>query len=234
MRRLDHPPTALPDQFPLPPEVPGLRVAVFDFDGTICRVNSWHVLLRWLLRRGGKTSIRVGTALAARVARITNARQLKRTALSNLEGWTRGEIDSLGQDLYRRSIEPELIPEAVDELHRRQNEGYRVVIATGAFDFLVRPFCALHDVQELVAASLTFAADRCTGYDVGSPASGDDKVRCLDAMLTREQVRWDESVAYSDDLLDTPLLRRVGTGFLVGEIVAGEVELPDGVQRGPW
>jgi HAD superfamily phosphoserine phosphatase-like hydrolase len=212
----------------------GTALAIFDFDGTVCRLNSWQVLVRWLLRTGGLTTVRVGLGLAGRAGRVVDRPKLKRIALAHLDGWSRSEVTALGQQLYERQLGPALIPGALDELRRRREAGFRVVIATGAFEFLIRPFCADYGVRDLVAAPLEWSGDRCRGYASRVEVEGIEKLRRVETLLTGEQVSWTASVAYSDDLVDTPVLTRVGCGFLVGGGLPRSAELPPGVLHGTW
>ena len=98
--------------------------------------------MRRLFRAGGLTTVRVGLGLVGRAGRIVDRPRLKRIALAHLDGWTRSDVEALGRELYDRQLGPALIPGALDELRRRQESGFRVVLATGAFEFLVEPFCS--------------------------------------------------------------------------------------------
>jgi HAD superfamily phosphoserine phosphatase-like hydrolase len=209
-------------------------LAVFDFDGTLCRENSWRVPLGWLLRVGGRTTIRTGLGIAARTVRIVDRPRLKRIALSHLDGWTRSEVDALGRELYRRHLRPALVTPALDELRRRRDEGFRVVLATNAFEFLVAPFCEAYGLNDLVAAPLEWSGDRCLGYGNRVELEGTEKLRALEARVSDTTVAWERSVAYSDDLVDAPLLTRVGRGFLVGDRSPADAVLPAGIERGDW
>jgi phosphoserine phosphatase len=212
----------------------GSALAIFDFDGTLCRLNSWQVLVRRLLRAGGTTSARVGLGLVGRAGRIIDRPRLKRLALAHLNGWSRADVAAFGQELYDRELGPALIPGGLDELRRRQEAGYRVMLATGAFEFLVEPFCTAFDIRDWVAAPLEWSGDRCRGYALRIELEGAEKLRRVEAAMADQQVPWPASVAFSDDLLDTPLLTRVGTGLLVGDGVSADAVLPPGVRRGPW
>lgn len=192
-----------------------MRVAVFDFDGTLCRINSYHVLLRWTLAQKDYFSVRLGTALAARFAGLKSSQALKCLALSRLRSWTRAEVDSLGRQLYVLHLKPKLIEAGLTELRRRRNDGFRVVLVSGAFDFLLRPFCAEHGLDVFAASEVAFNGDQCLGRLAGEEMLGTKKVNFLMQYFAGNKVDWDESWAYSDELADLPMLRLVGNPVMI-------------------
>ena len=210
------------------------RLAIFDFDGTLCAINSWHIFLKWLLSECRISSARVALTLAARGAGIVSSAALKNVALGRLHRMPRSEVDAVGIRLYQRSIRPRLLPDAINALKQRQERGYRVLVASGAFDFLLQPFCAEYGIREWIATQPAYDGDFCLGRLDGLETRGIEKRRRLLEYLAGQPVAWLDSVAYSDELSDLPLLTLVGTGYLVGNKIGEPVALPAGIRRGSW
>jgi phosphatidylglycerophosphatase C len=211
-----------------------VRLSLFDFDGTLCRLNSWRVFLRWLLARGNFASIRVAFAIALRRTRIMSASALKDTALSCLRGFTVSEVNELGAQIYDKYLRPNLLPRALAELKKCQSEGYRVIVLSGAFDFLLRPFCAEHGIEDCLCTRLLYEGDRCLGKLADREIRGEYKRVCLERYLGDEVIAWDQSSAYADELKDFPILHLVKNGFIVGSSIARSISLPPGISYGPW
>jgi HAD superfamily hydrolase (TIGR01490 family) len=211
-----------------------VKLALFDFDGTLCRVNSWQVLLRKLVARPSVEAARLTVAIAARQARLIRSERLKDITLARFRGWTRAELDRYGQQFYSAWLQPALLPAALTELDRCRADGFRVVVISGAFDFLLAPFCAAHSIADWESTRIAFAADRCLGRLAGPEMRGDEKVGFLRRHFANEPVDWAASVAYSDELSDLPMLQAVGTGFVVGDHLARDAELPAGLKWGSW
>jgi len=127
-----------------------MRLALFDFDGTLCRVNSWHVLLRWLLRERRPASLKLGLALVARQARLISSESLKNIAFDRFRDGSRDELDALGRQIYENHLRPEVIPVSLATLLQHRTDGFRVVVISGALDFLLEPFCKEHGLVDRV------------------------------------------------------------------------------------
>ena len=211
-----------------------MRLALFDFDGTLCRVNSWHVLLRWLLRERRPASLKLGLALAARQARLISSASLKNVALARFSDASRDELDALGRRIYENHLRPEVIPAALATLQRHRTDGFRVVVISGAFDFLLEPFCREHGLVDRVGTGLAWDGDRCRGRLGGPEMRAEEKVKFLQRNFADTPVDWSASVAYSDELTDLPMLRCVGNGFVVGGHISRSATLPAGLRWGSW
>lgn len=211
-----------------------MRLALFDFDGTLCRVNSWQVLLRRELARPTPRSLWLAAAIATRRLRLIRSETLKDVALGAFRGWSRAELDRHGAEFYAQHLAPVLIPAALKELAARREAGFQPVVISGAFDFLLRPFCEAHGVADWECTRVAFDGPRCQGRLAGPEMRGAAKVEWLARRFAGQPVDWAGSVAFSDELSDLPMLQRAGTGYLVGDREPLTAALPAGVQRGAW
>jgi alcohol-forming fatty acyl-CoA reductase len=211
-----------------------VRLSLFDFDGTICKSNSWHAFLKCLLYKKNLTSAHIALALTFRRFRLISSSGLKNAALSSMRGWTQSEVKTLGIQIYQKYLRPNLLQPALAELKQCQSEGYRVMIVSGAFDFLLQPFCAEHEIQECLCTRLAYDGGRCLGKLADKEMRGEYKRICLEGYFSNQVVAWNQSKAYSDELNDLPILRLVSNGFIVGSRVPRSTALPNGVTYGPW
>lgn len=211
-----------------------LRLALFDFDGTISRLNSYHVFLRWILRQPNFCSLQVGFGLALRRLGLVPSVGLKNLALRRLRGASRGEVAALGENLYREKISPSLIPEAIAEVRKRQLEGFRVIIVSGAFDFILEPFCREHEIQHYYGARVAFAEGLCLGRLEAGEMRGEEKLLHLRTQFPGGEVDWHASCAYGDEPSDLALLNAVGHPFLAGALGRETSTLRPPYQKVSW
>ena len=198
------------DSIPVTETTAPIRLAVFDFDGTLCALNSYRALLGERLRSGLRSCMRIAPAVVLRQTGLLSSSALKNRLLDEFRGWSRARLNQLGESLYDSRLRPCLIPPAIAELRIRREKGFQLVVVSGAFDFLLAPFCAEHGITLYGCSQVGFDGDTCTGRIQGSEMLGETKRRFLARQFSRTPVDWDQSYAYSDELTDLPLLAMVG------------------------
>lgn len=205
-----------------------VRLAVFDLDGTLLAGSKtvMPVLAMSLWRAGHRRLLGAGLLTAA--AGMTLLRRLR---LLGREAYT-----LMGTRMVVRwmaAVEPEALeavldatacrllaearPRMLEELHRRQAEGYRTVIVSA----VVQPL--LERIAEplrcdAVGTPLERRSDgRLTGRLDGLYCSGQGKRTALHAWAARLSgpVDWAQSHAYADTLPDLAVLEAVGHAVAV-------------------
>jgi len=180
-------------------------------------------------------TIKLLAALGLRRLRLISSRLLKNMALRCLAGFSRAEVEALGHSLYQQQIKPNLVKDGLLEIARRKEEGYAVLILSGAFNFILSDFCQENQIPHCYSARVAFQGDTCLGCLEGAEMLGPEKLAFLKERPFAEQhVDWAASCAYSDDLTDLALLQRVGQPFLVGSIAKSSLSFPAHFQRVAW
>lgn len=201
-----------------------VRLAVFDFDGTLCAGNSLHLAMRHLALERGKFLPMTLTAVR-RKFRLTGSREFKEQVLAPLRGMSAAQLGELGTEVYLQRIKPLLRPAGLAALDRAREAGERVILLTGAFDFLIAPFVTEHRFESVVCCRTERAAGFCTGRILGRELLGSEKPEALRTALGAEvRVDWEASSAYTDDLRDYPLLELFGHRYLV--VPHGDTAVP--------
>lgn len=198
----------------------GQRLAMFDFDGTLCAGNSLHLLMLQQLRQPDGRAARILYWSLIRKLRLAGSRRFKDGVLAALGDLNRAQIEELGRTIYTREIRPRLRADALREVERLRAAGHRLVLVTGGFDFLVQPFCA------------EFRFDTClccrTGPAgiVGREMLGTDKRAATLEHFAGQPIDWAGSFAFTDDLRDLPWLELAGHRRLVASGTISEVAPP--------
>ena len=191
------------------------RLALFDFDGTLCRGNSYHLLLVDLLRGSPRSFLRIAPPFAVRQLRLIPGPVLKNAVLAEFRGWSRAKLADFGRTFYARRLRPRLMTKAIAEMEKLRTEGFVLVIVSGAFEFLLAPFCAEYRISLCAGTQLAFAGDTCLGRLAEEEMRGEGKRRFLQTQFAAQAVDWQASYAFSDELSDLPLFEMVGHRFLV-------------------
>lgn len=187
-----------------------MRLAIFDFDGTLLRGNSWHLFFGYALRARPWRAPDLLAALGLRRCRVLAARCLQERVLGLWRGCSPAEQEELGRVVHDRWIKPALRAAGLAELRRCRDEGLEIVLVTGAFDFLVRPFVEEQSIRFWRATRPRFDAGVFSGCLAEDSLRGPAKVAALRELLADRVVDWPGSRAYGDEASDLPLLGLVG------------------------
>jgi len=197
---------ALPDGPP--------ALAFFDVEGVVVDTTVAH-FYAWLRSRGmpgfdravwgaGVAARAPGWALADRRSRAAFNRDFYRT----YRGLPAAELRAEAQSALEEHILPRLQQAAVRRVRAHRRRGDRVVLLTGAVDFLVEPLRALGD--ELVAARLREELGIFTGELEEPPLTAEGRAALATSMATDRGVALADCHAYGDSVSDLPLLEVVG------------------------
>ena len=209
-----------------------MRLAIFDVDGTILRGNSWRTYFWWTLwHRVGAAPGLLGK-LALRQGRLLSARTLKEATLRPMRGLDQAAMLAVGERIFRDELRAIIRPAARREIARAVAEGLKPMLATAAFEFLAKPIAKELGIEELVATQLEFSAGKFDGRIVQPEPRGPGKAAAVRAHFSGRDVDWKESRAFSDELLDLPLLELVGHPALVARTRPSQ--LPETIPVVDW
>ncbi|CAN5899858.1 HAD-IB family hydrolase [soil metagenome] len=195
-------------------EEPGEVAAIFDVDGTLVGSNvvSYYAWLRmqelspaarpvWLA--GFLTKIPYYWALD----KVSRA-HFNRAFYKNYQGWKPARARQLGQESFEGFTMDRIFPDALERLRKHKEAGHRVVLLSGALDFLLEPFKDLAD--DVLSASLAEEDGVYTGELTGAPVAGDARARMLASFARRRKLDLSRSYAYADSISDLPMMEAVG------------------------
>ena len=158
----------------------------------------------------------IAGALALRKAKLITRPTLMNMALKYLAGKTRTEVEAIGQTIFESRLFSKLNPIGLAEIQRRRDDGYKVVVLSGAFDFILKHFCDRHDIDHWQSTQIAYQDSVCSGRLDGVEFLGEAKRAYLKNHFSQMGVDWNQSCAYSDEIVDAPLFSMVGNRFLVG------------------
>jgi alcohol-forming fatty acyl-CoA reductase len=189
-------------------------LAFFDVEGVVLDTTVAH-FYAWLRTRDMPELDRLvwSAGLATRVPGWLQADRRSRAAFNRR--FYRLYRDLPARELRRQAaealpdfIQPRVQHAAVRRIRAHRRRGDRVILITGALDFLVDSLNHLGD--ELVAARLVERTGRFTGELAAPPLTADGRASLAARMAAEHGLSLADCHAYGDSLADLPLLEIVG------------------------
>lgn len=184
----------------------GVRVAAFDFDGTLTRRDT---LLPFLAHVAGRRA--VARALAERAVPLALAvlgrgdrgEQKEQMLRRLLAGRRLAEVEALAEDFADAAVARRLRHEAVDHLRAHLAAGDHVVVVSASPELVVAPIARRLGPVDVLGTGLEVVDGRLTGCLDGRNLRGPEKVRRLTEWLGEGgTLHW----AYGDSAGDRELL----------------------------
>jgi HAD superfamily hydrolase (TIGR01490 family) len=197
----------------LPAEGPP-ALAIFDVEGVVLDSTVAH-FYAWLRTRDMPELDKLvwTTGVATKVPGWIMEDRRSRTAFNR--SFYRLYKDLPARELRRQArealpdfIQPRIQNEAVRRIRQHKRRGDRVILITGALDFLVESLQHLGD--ELIAARLVERVGRFTGELAEPPLTADGRASVAARLAADHGVDLADCYAYGDSLADLPLLELVG------------------------
>ena len=200
-------------------EKAGEVAAIFDVDGTLLASN---VVSHYAWMRMRELPIALWPLWAATLIvrvpfywlldKISRA-HFNRAFYKNYKGWKPARARTLGMESFSGYTLERLYPEAIATLRAHKRAGHRVVLLSGALDFVLEPFKDLAD--DVLTARLREDNGVYTGELSGAPVAGEARARMLASFARRRNVDLSRSYAYADSISDLPMLEAVGNPVAV-------------------
>jgi HAD superfamily hydrolase (TIGR01490 family) len=189
-------------------------LAIFDVEGVVLDTTVAH-FYAWLRTRDMPELDRVlwSAGLLARVPGWLQADRRSRAAFNRAfyrvyRDLPARELRNQAQAALPDFIQPRIQHEAVRRIRAHKRRGDKVILVTGALDFLVDSLRHLGD--ELIAARLVERTGRFTGELAEPPLTADGRASLAARLAAEHGVDLADCHAYGDSLADLPLLELVG------------------------
>jgi len=200
-------------------EKPGEVAAIFDVDGTLVGSNVVSYFA-WLRMRELPAPVRPIwlTWFLTKIPyywgldKISRA-HFNRAFYKNYAGWKPSRARHLGKESFAGFTLDRLFPEALQQLRDHKAAGHRVVLLSGALDFLLEPMKDLAD--DVLCSTLAQENGAYTGELTGAPVAGEARARMLASFARRRNLDLSRSYAYADSISDLPMLEAVGNPVAV-------------------
>src|SRR5271163_1815661 len=192
------------------------RVAFYDLDGTLVRLNLVHAA-RFMLANVGEWSGRLSNlaGFAARIPRLYFAERRDRRLLNTVlfeafKGVSRDRLFSLGEEYCERIMIRNLYPRAVELIEANRAAGIAPVIVTGSPDFIVAPLARHLEIADFAANRLVYGRGIATGRLVPPVMASDEKAAWCAQYAAERDIKLADCWGYADSHYDTAFLAALG------------------------
>ena len=183
-----------------------MNLALFDFDGTITRGDSWTPFMRLATGPARKVVgytvlLPVGVGYYARLVAGRTARPLY--AQVAFRGVEAARVHDIG-GRYASEVLPRTVrPRALEQIAWHQENGDTVVVVSGSLAVYVQPWCESGGI-DCIATELEERGGRLTGRYLGGECTGPEKAVRIRRRYDLRQFR--EIYAYGDSAEDREML----------------------------
>jgi HAD superfamily phosphoserine phosphatase-like hydrolase len=195
-----------------------LRWAVFDVDGTILpRASMERILIRELIREGLIPvrsfflfffyALRSVCRKGGRSEFLENKRYFQDLPERQLALFSKGLVDE--------KVMARIPAAAVDEMRALRESGYKILLMSGAPEFLLCPLAERLGADAAAGTVLETASGRLTGIPLGGHLFGQAKTRLLERQRRELGLDFSRSVVYANDSSDADHMRMFGTAVAV-------------------
>jgi HAD superfamily hydrolase (TIGR01490 family) len=131
-----------------------------------------------------------------------------------LVGKSRQALEEVSRASFEK-LKALIYPGARSLIEQLKAAGCKVVFATSSLDLIVRPLAEHLGINEVIATSLEFESDRCTGRFAEGPLLKEVKREKVYDFIRAHGRGWQDCAFYSDSINDISLLDSVADPFAV-------------------
>lgn len=184
-----------------------MKLAIFDFDGTITTRNSFaDFILRTHGVMGALSGLLVlSPVLMAYILGCMANWKAKQKVFAYFYGdWEKERFEAAARDYAQKKLPAILRPAALKRVEWHKGQGHRVVIVSASFEDYLKPWCDAHKV-DLLATQLEIKEGRLTGEFASGNCYGEEKLDRLKQAYNLSDFEF--IYAYGDSDGDKPLAK---------------------------
>ncbi|UNC93287.1 HAD family hydrolase [Candidatus Contubernalis alkaliaceticus] len=199
-----------------------MKIAVFDFDGTLYPFDTLPFLCKQLKSNSRFTYYRVMTTLVLLYViyklKIISGEIIKERALftfmKSFRGFNEEEINDFFRNAYQL-MKKDLNPEVVKEAETLKASGYILVVVSGACKPLVNFLGEDLGFDLVIGTEFSLNEGILKAEEDITYISGENKAAALLKILPSEEINFQESFAFADSYSDISILEMVGNPVAV-------------------
>lgn len=190
-----------------------IKIAFFDFDGTITTSDSFIKFIRFVV---GDIRFILGMTvlspmLVAYKLRLIPNYTAKQAVLSYFfKGMSEAQFQTAARDYSLKNIDAILRPKAMEKIAWHKEQEHKIVVVSASIESWLKPWCNQHGL-DLIATKLEIKEGIVTGKLLTKNCYGMEKVRRVKERYNLDD--YDHIYAYGDSRGDKELLELADEGF---------------------
>jgi len=201
-----------------------VKLAIFDFDGTLLQKDTLPCLAKEWLRQG-RSRLRcysVGAAVLpvwfAFKLRLISRENMKRLAFKRFNrlyiGLRRSEIMEFFRQAYPY-LKVHFNPAVLEEIESARREGFHCVLVSGSYLEMLQIIGADLGIDTVLGAQLVYRDNVYDSHGDTRFVDGQAKRNMLLEAFSAQDIDWQSSRAYGDSLTDIYIMETVGDKIAV-------------------
>jgi HAD superfamily hydrolase (TIGR01490 family) len=198
-----------------------VRIAAFDFDGTLLEGHSPVRMIRRLVRCGimswGVALRILWWGVRYRLRMPVEQEEVRERLFKSLSHVPAAEADQIITDCYREDMRPLLRPRGLEAIREHKAAGARIVLASASFTPILKEAVRDLEADWFICTQMEVKDGYYTGNVEGLPPEGGQKLVQLTAWADEvyQVDGWTLVAAYGDHWSDEPLLAAAQKAFAV-------------------
>lgn len=197
-----------------------MRLALFDFDGTLTTRDTLMPFLRYYAGTGPFLAglLRLAPQLAAYTLRVQRNDVTKESVLRHfLRGVDIDQLQRIGVEFAREQVPTLIQPATMERLRAHRARGDVCVLVSASLDVYVAPWAKAQGFDTVLCSSLELDGGSVTGRLLGRNCYGAEKVNRIQTWLAgRKPVN---IVAYGDSRGDREMLALANEAYYRGRLI---------------
>ena len=206
------------------------KLAIFDIDYTITKKETLMEFYKYSLEEDIKNIRFLPRALYSGLmygVGIYDERRVKECFFFFFDNIEEEKLQDLVKRFYKNRLSKILYKDAVDMMYKLKKEGYDIYLISASPEFYINEFYNIDVVDKVIGTRFEFKEGKFIRKMLGSNCKGEEKVKRLKEVLSKENIEVDfkDSYMFSDSLSDKPLLDLVGKPYLINYKKKHEIEI---------
>jgi phosphatidylglycerophosphatase C len=173
---------------PIRPPENDLRpvLAIFDFDGTLTRRDSFSPFVRSAC---GRKKFRRGilkqrrAVIAYLIGRSSNQAIKEALLTQYFQGWAIADLEAAAAKFAQQDMPNMLNPNAMEQLKWHQQQGHRIIIVSANLELYLQPWATALSITDVLATRVAVVDGTITGKLNGKSCYGIEKVERLKTLV---------------------------------------------------
>lgn len=191
--------------------------AFFDFDYVVVGKDLYRMLGEELIRMGKVPRYRLFVwyiwLLKYRL-NLLSGEDVIRENLKDIAGEDVKVFIDISESIFEKG-QNRVLPKALELIEKHRSAGHRIVILSGNFSILIKPFAQYINVQDVVAIELEIVDGKFTGRVIEPICIGKGKTYWMKKFARENRIDLTESFFYTDSFYDIDTLLSVGNPIAV-------------------
>ena len=192
------------------------HLALFDFDGTLCKIDSFtgfifFALPKWQIISRGMTIL---PWIIAYYLKFYPAHRMRPKLFKQMfKGQNQDDMQTAAINYAQQLVTQHLDPALYNQFRQHQSLDHRVILVSASIDLYLAPLCKLLNI-ELICTEIQSSSTKMTGlYSTLDCSQDQKKVRILEAINIE---KYEHIYAYGNSHEDAEMLSLAQSSYFIG------------------